>query len=605
MIHDSTVQNHSQAQFHSEDHRLLSMKRAEELENQFKETQSELPDGFFFSNDKLMYLQTVTSPNQQSPQPTYICSKLEVIAYIRDDNNENFGKLLVFKDPEQQIHEWPMPMELLAGDGTKYRGALLNRGLEISMNRSAQSLLSIYLSTSQPSLWILCVRRLGWYKNNFVLPNEVIGPMEKEKLIFQNPSIITPNYNQKGTVNEWIDNVARLCKNNSRLEFAVSSSFASPLLRLLKAEGGGAHFRGPSSIGKSKILKAAASVWSDEQFIQSWNATVNGLEAIASGYNDSLLCLDEIAQIDPMMVGETVYLLFNEKGKSRANQLGVGCNSQHWRFFALSNGEISIEEHGFQSGKKLKAGQEIRMIDIPADTGIHGCFEELHEHTTGEEFADALSHACNSYYGSISRAYLDKICYDLNFAILFAEKIVKEFIEKNRPLKASSQVARVLKRMAIIAAGGELATEFSLTGWEKGAAMRGVARCFNDWLISRGGVENYEELRALKQVCTFFANNSHRFEDWNTVLNKDIAERASFKKFDRQGNIEFFVNRSLFEKEISLGHDPTLLAKLCIRQGLLLPSSDDKSTRSEVVSINKVTARFYRFTSKVLQPNLS
>lgn len=604
-MHDNTSHNRSQDQFHTEDHKLLSVKRAEELENRFKQIQPELPDGFFFSNEKLMYLQTVSSPDQKPPQPVFICSKLEVVAYIRDDNNENYGKLLVFKDPEQQIHEWPMPMELIAGDGTKYRAALLNRGLEISMNRSAQSLLSIYLATSQPSLWIRCVRRLGWYKNNFVLPGEVIGAIEKERIIFQNPSIITPNYTQKGTVNEWIDNVARLCKKNSRLEFAVSSSFSSPLFRLLKAEGGGAHFRGPSSIGKSKILKAASSVWSDELFIQSWNATINGLEAIASGYNDSLLCLDEIAQIDPMMAGETIYLLFNEKGKRRANQLGIGCNSQHWRFFALSNGELSIEEHGFQSGKKFKAGQEIRMIDIPADTGKHGCFEELHEHTSGEEFADALSQACNSYYGTVSRDYLTKITHNLDFAIHFAETIMREFIEKNRPLKASGQVARVLKRMAIIAAGGELATEFGLTGWEKGAAMLGVAKCFNDWLIARGGVENYEELRALKQVYTFFANSSHRFEDWNTLLSKEIAEQVSFRKFDRQGNIEFFVNRSLFEREISLGYDPTLVAKWCIKRGLLRPSTDNKSTRSETVSINKVTERFYRFTSKVLQPNSS
>lgn len=604
-MHGNTSHNRSQDQFHTEDHKLLSVKRAEELENRFKQIQPELPDGFFFSNEKLMYLQTVSSPDQKPPQPVFICSKLEVVAYIRDDNNENYGKLLVFKDPEQQIHEWPMPMELIAGDGTKYRAALLSRGLEISMNRSAQSLLSIYLATSQPSLWIRCVRRLGWYKNNFVLPGEVIGPMEKEKLIFQNHSIITPNYTQKGTVNEWIDNVARLCKKNSRLEFAVSSSFASPLLTLLKAESGGAHFRGPSSIGKSKILKAASSVWSDELFIQSWNATVNGLEAIASGYNDSLLCLDEIAQIDPMMAGETLYLLFNEKGKRRANQLGIGCNSQHWKIIALSTGEISVEEHGLQSGKKLKAGQEIRMIDIPADTGKYGCFEELHEHTSGAEFADALSNACNNYYGSVSRAYLINITNNLDFAIHFAEKILKKFIEKNQPLKASGQVSRVVKRLAIIAAGGELATEFGLTGWEKGASMLGVARCFSDWLIARGGVGNYEELRALKHIYMFFSNNSHRFENWNTVLDKNVAEQASFKKFDRQGKIEFFVNRSLFDKEISIGHDPTWLAQLCIKKGLLRPSTENKSTRSETVSINKVASRFYRFTSKVLELNLS
>jgi putative DNA primase/helicase len=295
----------------------------------------------------------------------------------------------------------------------------------------------------------------------------------------------------------------------------------------------------------------------------------------------------------------------NEKSKRRANQLGIGCNSQHWRFIALSTGEISLEEHGLQSGNKLKAGQEIRMIDIPADTGKYGCFEEMHEHNTGGEFADALSSACDSYYGSVSRAYLIKISHDQDFAIHFAEKILKEFIEKNQPLKASGQVSRVLKRLAIIAAGGELAVEFGLTGWEKGAAMMGVSKCFRDWLIARGGVGNYEELRALKHIYMFFSNNSYRFENWDTVLDKDVAEQASFKKFDRQGNIEFFVNRSLFDKEISIGHDPTLLAQLCIKKGLLLPSTDNKSTRSETVSINRVTARYYRFTSKVLELNLS
>lgn len=605
MLNDSTVQNHSQAQFHGENHKLLSVKRAEELENQFKQNQSELPGGFFFSDEKLMYLRAAASPDQKPLEPIFICSKLEVVAYIRDDNNENYGKLLVFKDPEQQIHEWAMPMELIAGDGTKYRAALLSRGLEISMNRTAQSLLSIYLATSQPSLWIRCVSLLGWYKNNFVLPNEVIGSIEKERLIFQNPRIITPNYTQKGTVNEWIDNVARLCKKNSRLEFAVSSSFASPLLKLLKSEGGGAHFRGASSIGKSKILKAASSVWGDELFSQSWNATINGLEAIASGYNDSLLCLDEIAQIDPMVAGETAYLLFNEKSKRRANQLGVGCISQHWKSLVLSTGEISLEEHMSQCGKKIKAGQEIRMIDIPADTGKYGCFEELHEYKTGEEFADALSNACNTYYGSVSRAYLSKICNDLDFAIQFSEKIVRNFIEKNRPVKASGQVARVLNRLAIIAAGGELATEFGLTGWERGAAMEGVAKCFKDWLIKRGGVENYEKMRGLRQVCDFFVFNGHRFENWDTVLSEDLAEKASYKKFNRQGSVEFFVQRSLFEEEISLGHDPTTLARYCIEEGLLRPSTDDKSTRSETVSVNKVSTRFYRFNSKVLQPNLS
>ncbi len=600
MTHDNTKNVHSQGQYQDEHLKYLSKKRAQELEEQFEKNLPDLPLGFSFQNEKLMF--SASTENTPEVTPTYVCAKLEVIAYIRDDNNENYGKLLMFKDPEGVVHKWPMPMELIAGDGTKYRAALLSQGFEISMARGTQSLLSSYIVNCKPSRWIRCVRHLGWYKNNFILPEEIIGFKGNEELIFQNPNIIAPNYSQKGTVNEWIDNVARLCRKNSRLLLTISISFAGPLLRLLKAEGGGVHFRGLSSTGKSKLLRAAGSVWGDEKFIQRWNSTLNGLEAIASGYNDTLLCLDEIAQIDPVIAGETAYLLANEKGKLRANKLGVGTEQQNWKLFFLSNGEISLEEHMAQCGKKSKGGQEIRMVDIPADTGAFGCFEELHGYATGEEFADTLSDACNNFYGTVSRVYLDKIIQNPEFAIFFSEEIKKAFIDQNRPLKASGQVARVLKRFAIIAAGGELATEYGLTGWEKGAAIEGVSKCFNDWLITRGGVESLEKMRALKQVHNFFSSGIHRFEHWDTVLSNDVALEASFKKFDRQGNIEFFVNRSLFEKEISTGHDPTALAKWCIEEGLILPSTDKKSTRSETVSINKITTRFYRFTSKVMQP---
>lgn len=594
-MHDNNFHNRSQDQFKSDDFKELSLRRAQELEEQFES--NELPPGFFFADEKLMY-----SSSEEKP-PVYICSKLEVVAYIRDDKNENYGKLLRFKDPDNHIHEWAMPMELIAGDGTKYRAALLSRGLEISTIRGSQTLFSAYLVNSQPKIWIRCIRYLGWHNDNFVFPDSVLGLQTKEKLIFQNPNILSPHYVQKGTVKEWIDNVSRLCINNSRLEFSVSTAFASPLLHLLKAEGGGIHFKGSSSLGKSKILRAAGSVWGDESFIQRWNATLNGLEAIASGYNDTLLCLDELAQIEPLFAGETAYLLSNEKGKLRATKTGCSAEQHKWKFLFLSNGEISLDEHMQQCGKKAKGGQEVRLADIPADTGKFGCFENLHEYTTGEEFADAISTACDSFYGAVSIEYLSKIIENRQFAISFAEEIVKCFIFQNKPLKASGQVVRVLKRFAIIAAGGELATEYGLTGWIKGSAIQGVSKCFTDWLDARGGVDSKEKINALRQIKSFFSLNPHKFHKWDTALDKDSAERSSFKKYDQQGNIEFFVHPLLFRNEICSGLDAKLAATWCIEEGLILPSTDNKPTRTETVSINKVKGRYYRFTSKVIEEN--
>lgn len=602
MSNCNTASDHSQAQNSLEsEYKRLSSERAEELENQFKEQETTLPEGFFFSDNRLMYL---PESNTESVEPTaiFICSRLEVTAFIRDDKNENYMKLLTFKDHENHVHRWPLAMELIAGDGTKYRAALLNRGLDISMSRGAQTLLSVYLANSKPKLWIRCISQLGWYKDHFIFPEETLGLVVNEQLVFQNLNVIPPNYTQNGTVQEWIDNVAKLCINNSRLEFAVSCAFGAPLLHLLKIESGGFNLRGESSIGKSKILEVARSVWSDKEFLQRWNATINGLEAIAPGYNDSLLCLDEIAQVDSAIAGETAYLLANERGKLRANKFGLGRDQSNWRLLFLSNGEVSLSEHMLQSGKRAKAGQEVRILDIPANTGKFGSFEELHGCSSGENFADALSEACSKYYGTISRAYISKIIENREFAISFSNRVRNSFIKKYKPAKASGQVVRALNRFALVVAGGELATEYDLTGWEHGAVMEGVGKCFMDWLFARGGVDNQEKMRALRQVRNFFELNwRSRFESWDTTLNKDLAEIASFRKVDQQGNSEFFVHPTLFKTEICLDVDPAVLAKWCIEEELILPSTDHKFTRSEQVSVNQIKGRFYRFTSKVLE----
>lgn len=595
-MYDNTSHDPSQGQFQAESFKEFSAQRAQELDEQIENSQ--LPPGFLFVDETLMYL-----PPLKGAAHVFICSKLEVIAYIRDDKNENYGKLLRFKDPEKHIHEWAMPMELIAGDGNKYRAALLSRGLEISANRGAQTLLSVYIASAKPTIWIRCIRHLGWYKNNFVLPDAILGPQIKENLIFQNPNVVCPHYIQKGTVKEWIDNVSMLCLNNSRLELAISAAFASPLLHLLKTEGGGIHLKGSSSLGKSKVLRAAASVFGGESFIQRWNATLNGLEAIASGYNDTLLCLDELAQIDPIFAGETAYLLSNERGKLRATKTGSSNEQQKWKFLFLSNGEISLDEHMQQCGKKSRGGQEVRLADIPADTGKFGCFEDLRGYSTGEEFADAISTACDNFYGAVSIEYIKKIIEDQQFAISFAEKVIKGFITQNKPLKCGGQVVRVLKRFAIIAAGGELATEFGLTGWPKGAAIQGVGKCFTDWLDARGGIGSKEKITALRRIRSFFSLNLHQFYKWDVTLDTELAERSSFKKYDQQGNIEFFVHPVLFRNEICSGLDPRLAALWCIEEGLLLPSTDNKATRTESVSINKIKGRYYRFTSKVVEEN--
>ncbi|MEJ1159755.1 DUF927 domain-containing protein [Prosthecomicrobium sp. N25] len=77
-------------------------------------------------------------------------------------------------------------------------------------------------------------------------------------------------------------------------------------------EGGGFHFYGPSSIGKSTLLRVAGSVWGGGGplgFGHPWRATASALEGLAAAHNHVVLCLDEIGALDPADLPSAVYAL--------------------------------------------------------------------------------------------------------------------------------------------------------------------------------------------------------------------------------------------------------------------------------------------------------
>lgn len=112
--------------------------------------------------------------------------------------------------------------------------------------------------------------------------------------------------------------------------------------------------------------------------IRTYRATANGLEGTAALHNDRILCLDELSQCVPQEAGQVIYMLDNGMSKGRANQQGLAKKQVTWRLVFLSNGEEGLAQLLREIGKRVKAGQEVRLIEIPADTNIHGLFENLH-----------------------------------------------------------------------------------------------------------------------------------------------------------------------------------------------------------------------------------
>jgi len=549
----------------------------------------------FSLDDKGVWFAQPPKKEGEQPTPIWVCSPLEVIAVTRDHNNENFGRLLQFSDSDGVTHKWPMPMELLAGDGTAYRQVLLSSGLQIKEGRVGRELLSQYIQSMLPSQRMRCVSKLGWYGDLYILPGESIGESKDEEVVFQSYMPLAGHHESKGSLLDWQQNVAKYCVDNSRLGFCVSAALAAPLLHLLGEESGGFNLKGPSSGGKTTALKVALSVYGGEKMLHSWRSTSNGLEAIAALHNDNLLCLDELGKLEPKIAGEMAYLLANGEGKQRCNKIGNARTKQSWRLLFLSSGEVGLPDLIRQSGQKVRAGHEVRIVDIPAFTGAFGIFENLHFNTSGDECSRMLCANAQEYHGTAGKEFIKKTIEEGPTAVQQIEIYIKEFKEENTPPNADGQVLRVLNRFALIAAAGRYATKLGITGWPEEEAMWAAKQCFEAWLKIRGGVSAQEGDEILRQVRRYFEQHGDaRFAIAGEADAYKTMNRSGYRKFI-EGEWTYFVLPECFKQEMCEGFDIQVATSILIDKRWLIPDSNGKSTRAENLPCSKGNTRCYRF----------
>ncbi len=344
---------------------------------------AEIPPNFKLTKDTLYILKERKSKDGSIEIEEYpVCSPLEVAALTRDDAGNEWGRLLKFKDPDEGDHEWSMPTEMLAGDGTEYRARLLGRGLSIWPSKEARYGLHEYISQVRPAARARAVARVGWHGTSiFVLPDQTFGDAGAERTLYQSAASITHAFNVGGSPEDWRREVAARCAGNSRLILSISVALAAPLLFLTGDESGGFHFVGRSSLGKTTALRAGGSVWGGSRteggYLQQWRATANGLEGVAALHCDTLLPLDESSEVGPREAGNIAYMLANGKGKARAHRDGSARKPLAWRLLFLSSGEITLADKIREDGRqKATAGQQVRILDIPADCGSGlGLFE--------------------------------------------------------------------------------------------------------------------------------------------------------------------------------------------------------------------------------------
>ncbi len=353
-----------------------------------------------------------------------------------------------------------------------------------------------------------------------------------------------------GTLEDWRGAVAAACIGNPILALAVSAALAGPLLARLHRGGGGFHLVGDSSTGKSTALAAAASVWGGAGFVRTWRATGNGLEGIAAALNDTALILDEISEADPRELGAVVYAVGNGVGKSRASRTGSARPVKRWRVMLLSSGERTLAAAMQEGGKRTKAGQEARLLDVPC-TRRHGIFDQLHGAASGRAMADSLRTATARYHGwagpEFVRHLIDDTTGDLG-------ELLATILARPAFASGSGLEGRAAGTFALAGLAGELATSYAITGWPEGAALDSAAMGYRLWREHRGEGQT-ETRQILEAVGDFLAR--HGDSRFSHVTGADqgpvVRDRAGWYRDIDEGRVYLMHAAGL--REASQGFD--------------------------------------------------
>ena len=527
----------------------------------------EVPENFHLSENGLFYV------HPKNNEKFYICGHIRVVALTEEIDPHRTGRLVEFRTRKKQLKRMNISDDWLSKDGDLIRAKLMASGFKISTNNFARRMLNQYLNSIESEESAKYVQLTGWYPNCFLSSSGVIG---NNTSIFLNDENDDAYVCESGTLKEWKEKVAKYCVGNSRLILSVSFSFASILIKPCGRENCGIHLVGESSQGKTSSLYLAASVFGSLEYIKTWRSTDNALEGLAISHNDMLLILDEMAEMNPHKIGEAAYMLCNGQGKSRFNST-ISLRKQHrWRLGILSTGEIDITTHMESCGRKSYAGQELRLLSIPAKSSEEsfGIFENIHEFESPEFFANYLKDAAGSYYGTAFMEFVKKALIDYQKIKPWYDIGFRDFSREHSPEKASEQDARAFRVFYFIGFAGELATKYGITGWNAGDALSASLQCFRSWLENKGGTGNLESKKILEQVKFFLElHGCSRFYDLHGPESQSINNMAGYRE-TRDGETIFYVLPTIFKKEICRGLNYKSAINLLVKNNAL--SEDDK-----------------------------
>lgn len=452
-------------------------------------------------------------------------------------------------------------------------------GINVTTKSSLRAILADWLQRSgSRELWRVA-NATGWQCGAYIMPDgELIGT-PAHPVLFSGRSSAAAGYTVAGTSDSWRESVARLAYGNYAMMAGIAAALAAPLIGLVGADGFGIHFYEQSSAGKTTTANVASSLYGNPDLLRlTWYGTALGLANEAAAHNDGLMPLDEVGQgADPVSVSQSAYALFNGVGKLQGAKEGGNRDLKRWRTVAISTGEMDLETFIATAGRKTKAGQLVRLLNIPLSKAVR-----FHDHQTGKQHADALKDAYQHHHGAAGREWIKWLANHQQQAI----DTVRECESRWRsliPANYGEQVHRVAARFAILEAAlllGEVVTE-----WDAQTCRDAIQHSYNAWL-REFGTGNKEHQQIIEQTEAFL--NAHGLSRYAPVgydpRDLPIRDLAGYRKKGNHDSdpIIFYTFPATFEQEIARGFNAKQFAETLKGAGMLTPPTSGRGYQGRV-----------------------
>lgn len=501
---------------------------------------------------------------------TFISNAAIILGEARSPSNDNWQRVIQFHDKDNILHQLLIPYEHLMGEAQEALKIIANHGLMPPRPSYKKNVFINYIQDYPVEERFRCVSHAGWHGHSFALPNKTYSNLDNEKLLFHS-SMRSP-YTVSGSFEKWQE-LSQLIESHALGVLAFSCAFSGQLVGALNIESGGFHIYGSSTDGKSTITKAACSVWGNPRDIsKSWRTTDNALENEAELRNDNFLNLDELRQAAPKTVSDIIYMLTGGQGKARSSKTGNNRQTKQFNLMYTSTGEVTLEEHLRRGNIELDAGLVLRFAHLSSDAGKgFGVFDAINYGNEPQDIANLINELASNNYGHAGIKWLEYLTRDKDTAIGHATELFDKFIQLNsKPMNGQAQ--RVLRRFALVATAGELATKIGITGWKSGRAFEAITQCFNMWLSNLGDGKSLEETKILEAIKAFFeSHGTSRFEDLTLVRhsNGDVIRQKIHNRvgyYDAEEKT-YLISPTMFKKEICLGMNEAYVKKVLIKKG--------------------------------------